>query len=334
MLKLLQSIFGGAESKGRYPDSLIDAAIERAVDGTDSRLRALPGYRRQLRDPVVHAIDHVVALIDDFPAPVPANRGDYGNDARLRALFASPDRMMEVYGQDAALGEFRNRSADAGSIAVLLLAERAEKRVIGMELSHDRLRGDVAQTTVSFEGHRLVDPAMDEGEARRLLKRRAFDHLLALALTGIVDVQGEHSELRRQRAVLMHKRDALHKGGWGFDGGAGTVTDCTALQAEIDAIETQISALKVDQDALNVHLKITADLLGSAERQLWAEDIAMNLDSMNILRESGGSPAEAVRFRELHNARGRRLVMLFLSLELDRLPERESFISSAARYLR
>ena len=45
MLKLFQSFFGGDESRGRYPESLVEAAIERTVDGTDSRLRLLPGYR-------------------------------------------------------------------------------------------------------------------------------------------------------------------------------------------------------------------------------------------------------------------------------------------------
>ncbi len=40
-MKLFKSIFGGGEAAGRYPESLIEAAIERAVDGTDSRLRLL-----------------------------------------------------------------------------------------------------------------------------------------------------------------------------------------------------------------------------------------------------------------------------------------------------
>ena len=69
MLKLFQSIFGGEAVCGQYPEGFIDAAIERAVDGTDPRLRALPGYKNQLRPPVTHAIDHVVALVEGIPPP-------------------------------------------------------------------------------------------------------------------------------------------------------------------------------------------------------------------------------------------------------------------------
>lgn len=37
MLKLLQSIFGGNEKHGRYPESLIEMATERVIDGTYPR---------------------------------------------------------------------------------------------------------------------------------------------------------------------------------------------------------------------------------------------------------------------------------------------------------
>jgi hypothetical protein len=153
------------------------------VDGTDSRLRALPGYRKQLCTPVVHAADHVIALVDSLPAPLAVSRSTYSDDPRLRVLFASADRMLEVFGQDNVLNEFRSRAGDAGPVTVLLLAERVEKQVFGMELAGDMVRRDVAQVAVNFRGHRLVDPAASEDETRRLLKRRAFDHLLSLALT-------------------------------------------------------------------------------------------------------------------------------------------------------
>ncbi len=51
-MKLFHSIFGGGEARGRYPESLIREAIERAVDGTDARLRLVPGYRKRLHKPI------------------------------------------------------------------------------------------------------------------------------------------------------------------------------------------------------------------------------------------------------------------------------------------
>ena len=334
MLKLFQSIFGGGEEQGRYPESLIGAAIDRTVDGTDPRLRALSGYRKQLRAPVVHAADHVIALVDSLPAPLAVSRSTYSDDPRLRALFASADRMLEVFGHDNVLDEFRNRAGGAGPVTALLLAERVEKQVLGMELAGDIVRRDVAQVAVNFRGHRLVDPAASEDETRRLLKRRAFDHLLSLALARIVEVQGERAELKRQRGLLKRKLDTLQKGGWGFEDCQGANPDVATLQAELGDIEGQLAALHADENTLQTYLELTADLLMDAERQLWAEVIDLRLDRMNIRRDTQGPSAEHVQFQELHNARGRRLGMLFLSLALGELPRRENFFTAAERYLR
>ena len=180
MLKLFQSIFGAGEAQGRYPESLIEAAIERAVDGTDPRLRSLPRYRKQLRPAVLQAVDHVVAMIDSFPAAQSADRNGYGQDLRLAALFASADRMFQGFATDAALREFLDaRPGITGPVMALLLAERVEKHVMGIEMEGETLHRDVAQVVVNFRGHRLVDPAASEEKSRHQLKRRAFDHLLS-----------------------------------------------------------------------------------------------------------------------------------------------------------
>lgn len=45
-MRLFKALFSGGEAAGRYPETLIEAAIERAMDATDPRLRLVPGYRR------------------------------------------------------------------------------------------------------------------------------------------------------------------------------------------------------------------------------------------------------------------------------------------------
>src|SRR5512139_4271420 len=104
MLKLFQSIFRpGTDRLGTYPEDLIALAIERAVDGTDRRLRALSGYKKRLRPAVIHAIDHVVELVDSLPPPLELNGRNYGSDAELSAYFASVDHMNEMLSRDAEL---------------------------------------------------------------------------------------------------------------------------------------------------------------------------------------------------------------------------------------
>ena len=130
-MKLFQSIFGGRERVGRYPETLIDMAIERAVDGTDPRL---------------------------------------------------------------------------------LLAHRQERNVLGMDLMGDQVRRDVAQVSVSFSGHRLLEPRINEDESRRFLKRRAFDYLLVLALGEITETGVQREDLKRQRDLLQRKLWAMQRG--------------------------------------------------------------------------------------------------------------------------
>ncbi|MBU3737195.1 MAG: hypothetical protein FGM62_09515, partial [Methylobacterium sp.] len=187
MLKLFQSIFTSPPASSRYPAPVVEQAIERVVDGTDPRLRALPGYKKRLRPAVLKLIDHVVALVGDLPALVQAGREQYALDSRLSTLFSSADRMLEVFAGDANLSAFlQSQHLPPGQVLALLLAERVEKNILGMDLAGDQVQREVAQEVVTFTGFRLVDPALDEEALRKQLRRRAFDHMLTLALGEIV----------------------------------------------------------------------------------------------------------------------------------------------------
>ena len=332
MLKLFQSIFGG-ESQGRYPESLIEMAIERAVDGTDRRLRALSGYRKSLRAPVIHAIDHVVALVDSLPAPLAVGGGDFNSDPRINTLFASPEHVREVFVNDMLLSEFRQHHPSDEKITVLLLAERVEKRILGMELNGDMLRREIEQIGVNFRGQRFVDPDVSEAETRRQLKRRAFDHLLSLALLRITEVQGERANLNRQRDLLKRKLNTLQHSGWNFEETGNDHSEPALLQTELDDIEGKLDALGMDDQTLNAHLDIVVGVLAEAERQFWVENIELHLDRMNIQRDAQDESARHFSFQELHNARGRSLVMLLIEIDSAKLPKREDMFTAAMRYL-
>lgn len=331
MLKLFQSIFGGTEKAGRYPESLVDAAIERAVDGTDRRLRALSGYKKQLRPAVIHAIDHVVDLVDGLPLPVQAGRADYGTNPCLRALFSSADNMLEMFSHNAALNELHTTSG--GPVIALLLAEHTEKKVLGVDLVGDKVQHDVAQVVVNFSGHRLVEPATNEKDARRQLKRRAFDHLLTLALARIAEVRGSRAELSRQRDLLRRKLGTLEKSGWSLETEEGTQAEPEKLNAELLAIESELEELGADSGELQSRLDIVAKFLGNAEEQIWGTELVIHLDRMNIKRSPQATSAKELTLQELHNARGQQRVALMVAITPKELPEREDFYSAAARYL-
>ena len=333
-MKLFRSIFG-SETGRSYPESLIEMAIERAVDGTDSRLRLLPGYRKRLRAPVIASIDHVIALVDAIQTPLPASVRGHGTEPRLSTVFSSAGDMLEILARDAALSRFLAGPEGTGAeqVTALLMTEHAERNILGLDLVGDQVRRDVPQVTVNFTAHRLLDPTTSESESRRLWKRRAFDHLLTLALSRIAETKVERAELTRQRDLLRRKLKALERGGWSFEPAEDGAQDPAALAAELDAITAQLEGLGANQDVLQAHLGIVGELLADAPAQLWAEPIAFVLDPMNIRRAPDDPSARRIEFQELRNAQGRRVVALPLTIVPADLPEREDLVSAASRYL-
>ena len=316
MLRLLQSIFASEELKGGYPESLVKEAIERAVDGTDPWLRTVSGYKKKLRPAVVRAIDHVIALVDQLPAPIAVDLERRSDDPLLKAFFISLDEMRKVFGNDRNLAGFLREAADVPEKIIGLLAmEKDEKVIFGAELSGDIVVHDVPQRTVSFEGHRLIDPSGDQDKTRRLLMRRAYDHLISLALRRITMTKMERKELERRHALLQSKLNILQRGGWGFEG-AGSIdsSDIPGLEEQIGQIEAQLLEIGGDDRMFEVYLDILIEVLGRPEEHLWGTKETLILDSMGIKRNQVTSNAYELTFPELFNSEGLRIVLLLVTL--------------------
>lgn len=334
MLKLFQSLFGReTTAASAWPDTLVEAVIERAVDGTDPRLRALGGYRKRLREPALATIEHVMRLVDELPAPVAATIENYRSDACLRAMFASPERMFEVIGRDRNVEEALRAGAPGGqALTALLTVRMSEKHTLGVDLEDGVLKRDVQQTIVSFDGHRLVDPCAEEGETRRLLKRRAYDHILAQVLEAMARRRTTRTELAGQRELLQRKSAALQGAGWSFEAqDAQGPSDAAALEKELERIEEELGRLGPDEVTLDAHLDMLAEALAAPARSLWREQRSLILDHRNVLRARPDSVARELHFGELHDGRGTRTVALLLGIDPALLP-RTDFFKAAKRY--
>jgi hypothetical protein len=337
MLQFFQSIFGsGRADSSSHPAELITRAIERAVDGTDPRLRALPGYQKKLRGAVVHAVDHVVGLVDGLPAVLDLKPEAYGTDAEITAFFASVEHLREVLECDPELIQWRSaaKNATERSVILLLLMTLEERNVFGAALEGDVLRHDMAQTTVSLSKHRVLDPTATENETRRLLKRRAFDHLLALALGRMATGGAERGELERERELLRRKHAALAAGDWGFDERKDDrPSDPRTLQQQLEDIESQLSAPGSGAGLLQAHLDIVVDVLMQAERNFWSARRSLIVDRMGVKQSRASALAPEIGLTVLHNATGQSLVARVDRVAHKTLPERRDLLREAERYL-
>jgi len=319
MFRIFQSIFGDNEKKGSYPESLVKAAIERAVEGTDPWMRAVSGYKRKLRPAVLHAIDHVVALVDSMPPAVTMDRAAYEECTRVRAVFISRDDMNSIIATSRELTEFRKSSGDAQAAYALLLTEKLERGILGAELSGDIVMHGVPQVTVSFESHRLIDPSSTADELRRKLKIRAFDHLLSLALKRITIVKTERGNIENYRALLEAKLNVLNRAGWGFGNeGQEGVTELAEAEELLSRIERQLNEIGREDQMLAKYLDILSDVLSNPGSYLWTSQETLIVDRMGIKRSETSSDASELLLDALCNAEGRSLVYMPVMIPLDK----------------
>jgi len=319
MFRIFQSIFGGNEKKGIYPESLIKAAIERAVEGTDPWMRAVSGYKRKLRPAVLQAIDHVVALVDSMPPPVTMDRAAYDDSPRLHAVFISRDDMTSIIANSRELAEFRKSSGDARAAYALLLTEKRERGILGAEMSGEIVMHGVPQVTVSFESHRLIDPGSTADELRRKLKHRAFDHLLGLALKRITIVKTERGNIENYRALLEAKLNLLNRAGWGFGNeGQDGVTELAEAEGLLTRIESQLTEIGREDQMLAKYLDILIGVLSDPGSYLWARQETLIVDRMGIKRNEAASDAPELLLDALCNAEGRSLVYIPVMIPLGK----------------
>jgi hypothetical protein len=298
MFNLVRSIFSGAGNhRSAESEQRIADAIERVIDGTDPRLRYLPHYRKRLRDPVIHAIAHAGALTAAIPPALGLDARSYGTEPRLAALFSSPEEMFELFGREALTRDLPpDPYSSNGLVTFLLLAERSERRVLGVDLEGEQLLRDVDQVAVNFSRQRLRAPGADEPQTRERVSRRALAHLLGLARARFCVPPSVRDEPARQGVSPVQWNRPRSSPAW-------PLRESSDPNRSIGTVDL---ARRLDD---------LADLLARAEDVLWCERRTLYLDAMNIKRDPHHAWVRRLEFPEFVNARGRRVVALLIALQ-------------------
>lgn len=310
----------------RNPDEILleqvrAAAIERAVDKTDPRLRALDRYRERLHEPVARALSHVIGLVDRLPTPVEISPGQYGHDPRLKALFASAEHLGEVLGRFQDVREYlaRRPGPAPDDIYGLLAAAKREKQVLGMALEGGLVRRDVLQTAISFEGHQYFAPSDSEEAARAALTTLAFDFLLLQARQAIAAHKTRRGELTRQRQRL--RRRLLSPDA--------DPAEVAGLEADIAVIDEELGCFSGIELGLEDSLRHVETLLEDAERRLAVEPFRVGLDYRNLQTAA----SETLEMSEAVAPDGTRRIVLFGRIPRRQLPEPKDTLRLGRAYL-
>ncbi len=339
--RLLQSIFSGSSQPGKFDKELMLRGIERVVDGTDPRLRAVSHYRRKLWDPVERAIDFVVNFVNALPPAIVADRQGYMTDPRLRALFASPDSLRETLSFSDGTRNYLKQAPDPlpTELYAGLGAVRVEKNVLGIEMDGEILRRDVPQTIVNFCDHRLVFLNDNEQDTRRELMRRTADYLIETALHRLTASRVQKTQLeQQQRKLLQQKANLLKKAQVGFESLTGPAAskpvDLATLEQQLEQVETELGQLRADTATLDKHLAKVAATLSEPEKYLRLESVPLTLDHTNT-KVPANSPriANSMTFEEIVLGKDRRLAALFVRFPSGELLPQPDFFKEANRLL-
>ena len=341
MFHFLSKLFSAAKPERGGPDrALVEAAIDRLVDGTDPRLRGFLNYRARLYDATERAVTHVVELVDSLPAPAEIGPAAFAGDPRLRAFFASPERIREVLQAAQSVRDAIHTPAVAasGQLFALLSMTMQERQALGMELRGDMVQRDVLQDVVNFSDYRIVCPSGDAAETLRQLQIRAFDYLVEQALKHVTNARQDRVELEYQRLLLQRKLEAMRAGNWGL---GPMLTDPVAQGASHQQLEQEIAAIDADLAAkpdrpgnIEAHFEMINGVMADPGKWLSMREIDLQIDAMLVKRDgSGDGGLPPIRLTEVHSATGDRRVILLGKIPRDEIPEDGDGLDWAIRSL-
>ena len=198
-------------------------AVEAIVDAVDPRLRGVSRYQSKIAPGAERTIAHLRALARELPEPIEFSRAAWSSDPLLNAFFATAADLPALLGRSEELRAFFAAPANAAvtEVHALLGMLKTERNVFAPAFVNGALQQDVAQTTVSFDKHRLFAPAAELLDCRRQVGMLILRRLAVLALERITALGERATELEQRKAVLGSRLRMLSLRRNGIDAIAG-----------------------------------------------------------------------------------------------------------------
>jgi hypothetical protein len=302
----------------------LDQAVEHVVDETSARLRAVPGYARRLRAPVIAALRAVDRMADEIPGVLACRRSTYTSDARVNAFFVNYSSLQEVFSQSREVRDLFDDHSDANQCFALLCMHVNEQRQLGMAVDRGMLRKDVMQTTMSFTDHELVSPGIVEADARCALKCCIFTSLLRRIRLESAGAQVRAAELERRAQAWRKRLRRVPSGS----------PEHAALQREVEDIERDLNAPALQLNTLEDHFRYVTDVLSDPHSVISVRRHSVYLDRLGIRHDDpSASGARELALAEVQIAGNRPRVASLVSFpRAELMPERD-FVREASLFL-
>ena len=276
--------FAKLDDKSR---AMLDRALERVIDGTDSRIRLVPNYKRKLFRSILVALEYADRLVGKIPHTIDLDSSRYLDDPYIRALFPTIDSLRNVCHQSSELRDFFSdiEHLDTPEGMVLLCMQKHEETVFGMELKGEHVVRDICQQRITFDDHHLYSPAEDEDEARLGLKCCIFEGLVNNALANISRLRKRRLELETQQQMLngrLRSQSRIDMSSPNFHRLVREHSDLKQKQEQLKTIEKELE--EIGYLTPENCLKQVRDTLNHPEAFIRVKNFSFRLDRGNIVR--------------------------------------------------
>jgi hypothetical protein len=332
-------LFGRQSPAASDADQQLVAEITDAiVDTVEPKVRAQRRYRQKL-EPCVRATIAYLREVGSTPLqPLLLARGRWGSDPFLNAFFASADDIPAFLGRSKELRAFFEGASGASEAFALLGMRREEKTVLAPRLENGVMTEEVAQTTVSFSGHRLVAPSASEEETKLEVGRRIMLRLAQVALGRILEIDRKGVQSEQHKAWLSTRMRFLKLA---QDGMEGIVDDPSTIAQQIAQVQRELDQavkdyieVKSTLVTLDGYIAQIEEVFGHPEQHVSLTRSELHLNRMNVKVEPGREePHEALTLAELRVGERLNAVVAFVRVPRSELPAKEDLLAKAERFL-
>jgi hypothetical protein len=277
--------------RSRSEDTLDN--VEHVVDGTDSKIRLVPGYRKKLQDNIQSSLDYADEVVGRFPKAIEVSSRTFTTDPYVNAFFANVPDLQSVFSHSSEVQDYMEdiHENDSGCCALLCM-RRTEKTVLGIELSGDMLKKDVRQIAVSFTDHRIYSPAPSEPGTRNGLRHCLFQGLVTNALERIMKLRLASHRMQSRHQMLHSRLRHYTQQLRSAEPGSGTAAKLAHKIAETEREIAVVEENMMNTPALltpQVLLDQVADVFSKPEDFVKMKKVPLRLDKMGI-KISDNSP--------------------------------------------
>lgn len=260
------------------------------------QIRLANRYEARLAPAIGKTLGFARELVGAMPSSRDATPGAWAGDPYLRAMFATPEDIVEIIGQSRDVRGWFDEHFAAGHVHAVLSSSLVERRVLGAALEDGVMRSDVARTTIGFEDKRIRICDETDDALRQNIVQRVVEQLTLEAVSRIAEHAAQREALQEHRALLTARMQMLGRRGAGMSSliaSADMAGDTTRLQRDFEENAAALAALGSVADAIEVQLRTIIELLEEPSALISVTPRTLCINQMNLLVEEGSDECGA-----------------------------------------